>query len=173
MNNPVISINGVSHYFQEGRDERQVLYDITTGEEMRLDSLFNKEGNNFGFPIERGHKYLIKGFHEDFYPVTDTLDLTGPDAPVAGHIKRWLYFDRPENLALEVLTYKQMDSLALIGSSVALYDITTGEWRTLNLSLKPFSFPPPLALIDEQCSEGEGEFRDKCLGLWRIKDLRF
>ena len=122
-----------------------LLYDITTGEEVLLDSLFNLDGNEFGFPIERGHKYVIKGFHEDFYPVTDTLDLSGSDVPEVGRIKRWLYFGQPETLALEVLTFKQMDSLALVGSSVALYNITTGEEVLLdsiaNLTGNDFQFP--------------------------------
>ena len=50
-------------------------------------------------------------------------------------------------------------------------DIATGDWRPLNLERPPFSFPPPLALVDEQCSEGGGQFRDKSLGLWRVDDL--
>jgi hypothetical protein len=48
-------------------------------------------------------------------------------------------------------------------------DIRTGEWRPLNLQRPPFGFPPPLRLIDEQCSHPE--FRDKALGLWRVADL--
>jgi glycosyltransferase involved in cell wall biosynthesis len=46
-------------------------------------------------------------------------------------------------------------------------------WRPLNLELPPFSFPPPIRLINEHCTEGDGRFRDKSLGLWRLKDLRF
>lgn len=47
-------------------------------------------------------------------------------------------------------------------------DITTGDWRVLNLERPPFNFPPPLRLIDEQCSEGGQAFRDKSLGLWEV-----
>lgn len=50
-------------------------------------------------------------------------------------------------------------------------DIVTGQWRPLNLTQAPFYFPPPLLTIDEQCSERDGEYRDKCLALWRLKDL--
>jgi hypothetical protein len=50
-------------------------------------------------------------------------------------------------------------------------DIPTGEWRTLNLSLAPFCFPPPLRIIDEQCTLQGGAYRDKSLALWRIRDL--
>jgi SAM-dependent methyltransferase len=50
-------------------------------------------------------------------------------------------------------------------------DIVTGDWRPLNLQLPPFGFPEPVELLDEGCTEGEGRFRDKSLGLWRVSDL--
>jgi glycosyltransferase involved in cell wall biosynthesis len=51
-------------------------------------------------------------------------------------------------------------------------DIPTGLWRTLNLQRPPFSFPPPLRLINERCKEGDGLWADKCLGVWDINDLK-
>lgn len=51
-------------------------------------------------------------------------------------------------------------------------DIPMGEWRTLNLQMAPFNFPPPLRLINEKCTENNGTYADKCLGLWRLEDLR-
>lgn len=50
-------------------------------------------------------------------------------------------------------------------------DIVTGDWRPLNLQRPPFSFPPPLQLLNEGCTEGGGRFADKSLGLWRCADL--
>jgi SAM-dependent methyltransferase len=50
-------------------------------------------------------------------------------------------------------------------------DIATGEWRPLNLQLPPFNFPEPIVLINENCSEVEGRYPDKSLGLWRIADI--
>ncbi len=50
-------------------------------------------------------------------------------------------------------------------------DITTGDWRPLNLEAGPFHFPPPLRLVNEGCTEAGGLFRDKSLGLWRVADL--
>ena len=50
-------------------------------------------------------------------------------------------------------------------------DIVTGDWRVLNLERAPFGFPPPLELLNEHCTEGEGRFADKSLGLWRIAEL--
>lgn len=50
-------------------------------------------------------------------------------------------------------------------------DIPTGHWRPLNLQKRPFNFPEPLMLINEKCTEGDGSWGDKCLGLWKIRDL--
>ena len=51
-------------------------------------------------------------------------------------------------------------------------DIKTGEWRPLNLQRPPFSFPRPSKLIVEGCNEWNGYWADKCLGLWRLADLK-
>lgn len=50
-------------------------------------------------------------------------------------------------------------------------DIATGEWRTLNFQIEPFNLPEPLEIIDEECGEGDGEYKDKALIMWKISDL--
>ncbi len=50
-------------------------------------------------------------------------------------------------------------------------DIVTGDWRIINLTLAPFNLPEPLQIINENCTEGDGAFSDKSLGLWKISDL--
>jgi hypothetical protein len=50
-------------------------------------------------------------------------------------------------------------------------DIVTGDWRPLNLQAPPLSFPAPLELLSEECTEHGGAFADKALGLWRVHDL--
>jgi hypothetical protein len=50
-------------------------------------------------------------------------------------------------------------------------DIQTGGWRTLNFQLPPFNFPPPMQLLNERCTEGNGRFNDKSLGLWSFSDI--
>lgn len=50
-------------------------------------------------------------------------------------------------------------------------DIVTGGWRPLNLCLPPFNFPQPDHMLNENCSEMDGAFRDKSMALWRIKDI--
>ena len=44
-------------------------------------------------------------------------------------------------------------------------DCPDGSWRSINLQLPPFGFPPPLKLIVE-----DEELR-KCLAVWRLRDL--
>lgn len=44
-------------------------------------------------------------------------------------------------------------------------DIENGSWRSLNLRLPPFDFPPPVRLLVEDEAAG------KCLGVWRLAEL--
>ncbi len=41
-------------------------------------------------------------------------------------------------------------------------DIVTGEWRPINLEAAPF-FLKPIEVINEECTEGNGQFADKSL----------
>jgi hypothetical protein len=52
------------------------------------------------------------------------------------------------------------------------HTIRTGDWRVLNLQAAPFYLPEPILLINEQCTEGNGWYTDKSLGLWKVADLR-
>src|SRR5438105_7007368 len=45
-------------------------------------------------------------------------------------------------------------------------DIEDGDWRPLNFTRLPFSFPEPNHVIEENCMEAGGAFQDKCLALW-------
>lgn len=50
-------------------------------------------------------------------------------------------------------------------------DIATGDWRPLNLCREPFGFPEPLAVLVEGCTEENGAYADKSLGLWEIASI--
>lgn len=50
--------------------------------------------------------------------------------------------------------------------------ITGAYWRPLNMEGAPFSFPKPLAVINEGCEEIGGTCDDKSLGLWELGQLR-
>lgn len=50
-------------------------------------------------------------------------------------------------------------------------DILSGDFRPINLCRPPFDLPPPIAVVDEHSELGEGGFRDRTMGLWRVSDL--
>ena len=50
-------------------------------------------------------------------------------------------------------------------------DCKTGSWRILNLEKAPYGLPPPLHVLNEGCTEDNGNYADKSLGLWRLSDI--
>ena len=50
-------------------------------------------------------------------------------------------------------------------------DIEDGDWRALNMQASPFFFPSPVSTIVEDCTEADGAYRDKSLGLWDLSTL--
>jgi hypothetical protein len=50
-------------------------------------------------------------------------------------------------------------------------DCEDGDWRALNFALKPFSWGPPVELVNEKCTEAGGGWRDKSLGVWRLAEI--
>ena len=50
-------------------------------------------------------------------------------------------------------------------------DITTGAWRTINLQEKPFNLPSPILIINENCTEGNREYKDKSMALWELSEI--
>jgi len=51
-------------------------------------------------------------------------------------------------------------------------EVRWSGWRPLNLEAAPFHLPAPIKLINEGCTEDNGKYADKSLGLWRVEDLR-
>lgn len=52
------------------------------------------------------------------------------------------------------------------------YDLKGKDvWRTLNMQLPPFNFSKPLVIINERCTEGDNNFRDKSLALFKLEDI--
>lgn len=45
-------------------------------------------------------------------------------------------------------------------------------WRALNLQLAPFNFPEPILVVNEECTEEAGIYKDKSLALWLLKDIK-
>jgi hypothetical protein len=47
-------------------------------------------------------------------------------------------------------------------------DCEDGDWRALNFERAPFDWGAPVALLNENCLEAGGGWRDKSLGVWRL-----
>jgi 2-polyprenyl-3-methyl-5-hydroxy-6-metoxy-1,4-benzoquinol methylase len=47
-------------------------------------------------------------------------------------------------------------------------DCEDGDWRALNFERAPFHWGAPLELVNENCLEAGGGWRDKSLGVWRL-----
>jgi hypothetical protein len=50
-------------------------------------------------------------------------------------------------------------------------DCDDGDWRALNFERAPFDWGRPVALLNENCQEAGGGWRDKSLGVWRMAEL--
>lgn len=77
--------------------------------------------------------------------------------------------DALANICRSRSTYLLATTFTSRGDNV---DIVTGRWRVLNLERAPFLLPGPLRTIHEGCTQGDGAYADKALGLWRIADVR-
>ncbi len=106
-----------------------------------------------------------------------TLDLTSEPLPMANlllcrdcfvHLSRADICSALDNIRRSQIAYLLTTTFPNCEENE---DITTGDWRLLNLEKPPFNFPTPLRLINEQCSESSGLYRDKSLGLWQVQDI--
>jgi len=50
-------------------------------------------------------------------------------------------------------------------------DCEDGDWRALNFERAPFNWGPPVELLNENCLEAGGGWRDKSLGAWRLAKM--
>jgi hypothetical protein len=50
-------------------------------------------------------------------------------------------------------------------------DCEDGDWRALNFERVPFSWGAPVELLNENCTEAGGGWRDKSLGVWRLTEI--
>ena len=80
-----------------------------------------------------------------------------------------------ENIARAVENFRRSGATWLITTTFSDWstnaDVEDGDWRALNFVRPPFSWPMPHLLLDEGCDEAEGGYRDKSLGIWRLRDI--
>jgi hypothetical protein len=82
-----------------------------------------------------------------------------------------------KDISLAIKNIKSSKCKYLLATTFTLYylnyDISTGDWRRINFQEKPFSFPPPIMVINENCTSGNGKYMDKSMALWEIANIRF
>ena len=100
------------------------LYEVTPdGREILAGTQINPDSNNFEFPLERGKNYILKAKREGFGPTSTTVDAS--NLPEGNQIiERKLYLEPP--IQLDVLTFENIDSTALTGVRVELFETAAG-----------------------------------------------
>ncbi|MGL9616844.1 class I SAM-dependent methyltransferase [Bradyrhizobium sp. U531] len=80
-----------------------------------------------------------------------------------------------QNIARAIAGFRESGAQFLLATTFPEFegnrDCEDGDWRALNMTRAPFGWPAPRDLIDERCEEGDGGWRDKSLGLWRLDEL--
>ncbi len=106
---------------------RVELYEILeNGEEVLVDSISNPRGNDFNFALLPGLKYRIKGIKDGFSSAVETIDLTDPALQNETKIEKRL--NMSPGIELNVFTFENIDSTALNGVKVEIYEVTaSGE----------------------------------------------
>ncbi|MDI5982432.1 class I SAM-dependent methyltransferase [Amycolatopsis magusensis] len=105
------------------------------------------------------------------------LDLTSDDLPRADAVlcRDCLVHLSYEDIRRAIANLRRSGSRYLLTTTfpetTANADISTGDWRPLNLCREPFGFPEPLLVLFEGCTEEDGAFADKALALWEIGSL--
>ena len=72
------------------------------------------------------------------------------------------------NVARSSIRYVLMTSFPGRGDN---RDVEDGDWRPLDFEAPPFSFPPAVLTIVEECEEESGAYDDKALVAWRVADI--
>ena len=79
------------------------------------------------------------------------------------------------NIARAVGNFQNSGAVWLIATTFpewqANADCEDGDWRALNFERPPFDWGPPAELLNENCEEAGGGWRDKSLGVWRLAGL--
>lgn len=79
------------------------------------------------------------------------------------------------NIERAVANFRASGAVWLIVTTFAEWqgnaDCEDGDWRALNFERAPFDWGPPVELLNEDCQEAGGGWRDKSLGVWRLAEM--
>jgi hypothetical protein len=79
------------------------------------------------------------------------------------------------NIARTMANFRNSGAVWLIATSFpewqTNHDCEDGDWRALNFERAPFLWGSPVELVNENCLEAGGGWRDKSLGVWRLAEI--
>jgi hypothetical protein len=79
------------------------------------------------------------------------------------------------NIERAVANFRRSGAAWLIATTFpewqANRDCEDGDWRALNFERPPFDWGAPFELLNENCTEAGGGWRDKSLGVWRLSEI--
>jgi 2-polyprenyl-3-methyl-5-hydroxy-6-metoxy-1,4-benzoquinol methylase len=79
------------------------------------------------------------------------------------------------NIERAVANFRKSGATWLIATTFPEWQSNTdcedGDWRALNFEQLPFGWGPPVELVNENCLEAGGGWRDKSLGVWRLAEI--
>jgi SAM-dependent methyltransferase len=79
------------------------------------------------------------------------------------------------NVGRAVTNFKASGAVWLIATTFPEWqgnaDCEDGDWRALNFERAPFNWGRPVELLNENCLEAGGGWRDKSLGVWRLAEI--
>lgn len=79
------------------------------------------------------------------------------------------------NIARAVANFRRSGATWLIATTFPEWQVNAdcedGDWRALNFERAPFNWGPPVELVNENCLEAGGGWRDKSLGVWLLSTV--
>ena len=79
------------------------------------------------------------------------------------------------NIERAVANFRRSGATWLIATTFPQWqtngDCEDGDWRALNFEHAPFDWGAPVELLNENCTEAGGGWRDKSLGVWRLSEI--
>jgi hypothetical protein len=81
------------------------------------------------------------------------------------------------NIERAVANFRASGAIWLIATTFpdwqANQDCEDGDWRALNFEREPFQWGSPVELVNENCTEAGGGWRDKSLGVWQLAEIPY
>lgn len=104
-------------------------------------------------------------------------DITNDDLPQADAIlcRDCLVHFSFQTIEQAVHNFKRSGARYLITTTFPEWnvnkDIENGDWRALNFEHEPFNWGKPDFVLNEGCTEADGGYPDKSLGVWKLSAL--